>query len=946
MSEQYRVTVVFEGRDQLSAVVRQVSDNMADVSKAGSKFGSVLSDIGKTAAGVVGGLVGFSILAEIRQFAVEATRAFVEFERESVKLAALSREAGQSVGLLAQAFRTVASAAAREFAVSGQEAMQALEALVKAGLSGRDAIAAVGEVIKLAKIEGVDFASASAAVVQVMAQFGLAGHEAARAVDVLVNASRAGIGTAADFANGLANAGATAKAMGMSIEDAATWLVILERRFGNAQEAGTHLNRFLLELTDIAKKLGVSVTDAAGNMRNMNDVILDVIAAVKNSGLSFAELQERLKGVDMRALKALFTFAQMTENVEELREAIGQAGTATETFGAIMETSAGKFQKMQAQVDLMQRRIGEGFSMIATTLGSVFLPIVDFAVGAWTDIISTATGNIVGQLQGQLQAWLAMGKVTEEVAADIIAANIEMGRITVEEGLKIAESLGVTSEKLLELAGVSGEAAEGMEEVGESAEEAAQKIREANSIVETLARQFGVSKDRVVELVNTMFGLNVTYDEHADLVEKLKNAFGLTEEQARQLIQALQEESEKQKQAAEAAREHEEALRKATDALNKGIEALLNFGKVQGPLTGTINSIREALNTLGDNISTNLRGKVEEALRYFEDLNEKFISLETRSRELRAAIDVAGIGISYYNTLTSIGKALIVDETQAIEQKIARLREEIEIAKERERLGLISKDTAKEQIEGLRAQIAELERQKEQLQASVALTDEQVASQTRLKAVQDVLGFTTQQLSLMQTGLQLAMMGAGETGESFMNTIIALTEAQMDGIVTEEEMKTVLQGLGVTFDETGKPVLNLKGFLEKFKQEVIENRDKVNEFRDTLLRLHGTTIHTYHYHHIITVREEGGGGPLPSAVDIMTDEQLAEYQRGTWYVPRTGPAILHEGEMVIPADLAEEIRRGRGRGVVVNITVNGAGMDADQLAEVISRRMVSRLRAL
>ena len=749
MSEQYRVTVVFEGRDQLSAVVRQVSGNMADVSKAGSKLGSVLSDIGKTAAGVVGGLVGFSILAEIRQFAVEATRAFVEFERESVKLAALSREAGQSVGLLAQAFRTVASAAAREFAASGQEAMQALEALVKAGLSGRDAVAAVGEVIKLAKIEGVDFASASAAVVQVMAQFGLKGHEAARAVDVLVNASRAGIGTAADFANGLANAGATARAMGLSIEDAATWLVVLERRFGNAQEAGTHLNRFLLELTDIAKKLGVSVTDAAGNMRNMNDVILDVIAAVKNSGLSFAELQERLKGVDMRALKALFTFAQMTENVEELREAIGQAGTATETFGAIMETSAGKFQKMQAQVDLMQRRIGEGFSMIATTLGSVFLPAVDFAVGAWTDIISTATGNIVGQLQGQLQAWLAMGKVTEEVAADIIAANIEMGRITVEEGLKIAESLGVVSDRLVELA--------------------------------LLAEAAGV--------------------EVPESFRQIAAAASETENQVKALSEAVK------------------GLRSSFDLLGGAISVATNF----------------------------------------------------------------------YDVTLAVSKALYGD---------------------------------------------------------VQLTEEASESRERLAATQQVVNYMMQGFNLIQQALQLQMMGATDASNLLLTAFTGLTDALEDGIVTNEEFIAILNTLGVDAMNVSGSLYNvLKTSLEAVKAAVEGDIDTVNSFIATLNNLNGMTVHTYHIHTIIERRVSEGAGQQNEQAILKTLE-YAEYQRGTWYVPRTGPAILHEGEMVIPADLAEEIRRGRGRGVVVNITVNGAGMDADQLAEVISRKMVSRLRAL
>jgi tape measure domain-containing protein len=41
------------------------------------------------------------------------------------------------------------------------------------------------------------------------------------------------------------------------------------------------------------------------------------------------------------------------------------------------------------------------------------------------------------------------------------------------------------------------------------------------------------------------------------------------------------------------------------------------------------------------------------------------------------------------------------------------------------------------------------------------------------------------------------------------------------------------------------------------------------------------------------------------------------YQAGAWKVPRTGPAFLHQGEMVVPRGPAEAIRRGRGGAVVV-----------------------------
>ena len=46
----------------------------------------------------------------------------------------------------------------------------------------------------------------------------------------------------------------------------------------------------------------------------------------------------------------------------------------------------------------------------------------------------------------------------------------------------------------------------------------------------------------------------------------------------------------------------------------------------------------------------------------------------------------------------------------------------------------------------------------------------------------------------------------------------------------------------------------------------------------------------------------GGGAGVPLSA-------LRQYKNGTPYVPRTGPAIVHEGEMIIPANKAKKVRK-------------------------------------
>jgi len=215
-----------------------------------------------------------------------------------------------------------------------------------------------------------------------------------------------------------------------------------------------------------------------------------------------------------------------------------------------------------------------------------------------------------------------------------------------------------------------------------------------------------------------------------------------------------------------------------------------------------------------------------------------------------------------------------------------------------------------------------------------------------------MLAFTSQLVSLQQTAMQLAMMGANNAANMFMNTSMELTKALEDGVITEEEMKQILEMLGVQFDETGKPVINLRNIMEEFRKKMEETRNKVQDFRSTLESLDGLTVHTYHYHHEITVHEErgGDGGGIPEYW-LEQEEYLHGYQHGAWYIPRNMPAYLHKGEMVLPRRVAEWFRRGgfAPRNIVVNVNIHASAsspQDWDEVARIISRKIVSNLRVM
>ena len=957
----YLVTIVLRAQEEISNAVKKASESLNDLGKTSGKASSVLGELGKIATGVIGGLIGFNILRDVKDWVEDSVKAFARFEAAAVRLASLSAEAGQSIEGLSLAYRVMASSAAYQLAVTGEQAMAALESLVKAGLSGRDAMMALKDAIVLARLEGVDFSTAANNMVQVMAQFGITGDQARRVVDTLVNASRLGIGSANDFAQGLANVGATARAMGMSLEEATSWLVILERRVGSAREAGTMFNRFLLDLYEIAGKLGVPIRDMQGNLRNVNDIMLDVINTIKSSGMSFADMQERLQGVDVRALKALMTFSQMTENIQELNAEILRSGTSWEAYANYLETTAGKIARVEAENDRLMRRFGAQAGVLEE-LKLGFFKVADAVVTSWQGILGAVMGSKFDQYLAYIETHLRiLGDVSEETAAQWLRGWVQAGDITAAEALKIADAVALSGEYIADLVERAVDAGVEVPDAFKGIAEQVKKTREeqeglnkamidyekAASIIKSVASAFHLEGEKVAEIINKMFGLNIAYDKHADEVKKLMDALGLTEDQARQLIIALEQEAQAQESAKDKTKGHAESLEDLAKAMYDAASSVVNYGAVTGPLASNLGRLREAMDKVIEK-GGEIPRALEDAFNYFSRLNEQLTGAERKMRGLGAASEIAGYGISYYNTMLSVNRALIIDELQAIDAEIEKRKEQLEAYQLQAQQSQRERELLAGAINQLKQEIAEWENRKRALLDSISLTSEQIATQERLKAVQDLLSFTTQQLSLMQTALQLAMMGAGDTANAFMSVIMALADAQSDGIVTEEEFKNILQLLGVQFDESGRPVMNFTSILQKFKDEVQANIEKVQGFRSELAKLDGMTVHTYHYHHEITVKEGGGGGfgAAPESRNVGAKPA----QLGEWYA-REGLYYLHRGEMVLPRNVAEWFRNygpvAAQKNIHVNINVNAGGVaDPNVLAEIVSRKLVQRLRAM
>ena len=907
----YLLRVVVEGVDRASSALKNVRRHVVETSKEVEKastsfmeFSSSLRRIGEIAGGVIAGLIGFNILDRVNDLIRDGVRAFAEFEAESIKLASLSREAGQDINLLAQSFRIAASAASRDYAISAEQAMAALQSLIKAGLSGGDAMNALGAAIQMARLESIDFATAGNNLVQVMAQFGLSGSEATRVVDALVNASRLGIGTANDFAQGLANCGATARAMGLGLEDATTWLIILERRFGSAQEAGTHLNRFLLDLYEIAEKLGIPIRDMSGSLRAANEVIKDVISRAKELGGDFEDLRDRLTGVDMRALKTLFTFTQMTERFEELRKEVARQGSTWEAYQHWLETTQGRFAAMSAEVDRMKRRIGESASSIAVYLGNMFLPAVETVFASWRGIVAAAVGDVAGNLESAIEVQMRLGRVTEEQAGAWIMSYVEMGKITEQEALRIAEHLGIMTNEIQELinrvTAAGGQVPSTFQNMADSAQIMGDALTNAINRIQDALTDGIISSQEMENIIRAM----------PSDVQNLAQEFMNLQITIQQNSQALME------------------LKNQIDSINISMmENQLQIMKIRDAAADRMDLVYEEILKLRD-----------EAKSIYENIQAISEERSIRQQEISILQNIISTRERMANVqerITSLQEKLTKahgDERIEIQEKMADLQNEYVLLQQRLAAYEQQYQMMVKILEQYGLEPVALD------QTIEALQNELAARQSYLTILQQQIWNLQQEYEQYQKSIQ-AKQRYGELTVEEQLKIRELESANRDLRIRQMELQQQYKSLQIEVDTAKNRLQEIMNVIRQKISLINENVKAVNRLIEALNKLNGMKI-TYEVTEVRrTIHTREGGAGIP------------EHQHGAWNVRRTHIALIHKGEAILPKWFAEPFRRWIGERAfspqIINVHVNVNTSDISDpttLAEVVGREIARRLR--
>jgi hypothetical protein len=146
---------------------------------------------------------------------------------------------------------------------------------------------------------------------------------------------------------------------------------------------------------------------------------------------------------------------------------------------------------------------------------------------------------------------------------------------------------------------------------------------------------------------------------------------------------------------------------------------------------------------------------------------------------------------------------------------------------------------------------------------------------------------------------------------------------------------------GGFFADLKNGLMNGESLWESFSNAAL---NALNKILDKMLEMAVNSL--------VTSGAGGGGGFLAGLFGSLFGggggAGLPMYEKGTDYVPRTGQAIVHEGEMVVPRRTADKIRFGQATGGnVVNFApvIDARGADPAQIS-MLRAEMQAQAKAM
>ena len=300
-----------------------------------------------------------AITAGLTAFGMSSVKAGMEFDTSMSQVAAtmgktnaeLQQEIGEvdlAWGHFSGNLREYAQEMGKHTAFSATEAADALNYMALAGYDTQKSMQMLPNVLNLAAAGSMDLAAASDMVTDASSALGLTTEETTALVDQMAMASTKSNTSVAQLGEAYLTVGGTAKQLKGGPTELSTALGILADNGIKGAEGGTILRNAITSLTAPTSKaqkeldaLGVSVFDSEGNMRSMNDIMMELDSSMSN-----------LTGEERAAAMSKIFNKRDLKGIEAL---LAGAGDRWNELSGYIDDAQGSAQKMaDTQLDNLQ----------------------------------------------------------------------------------------------------------------------------------------------------------------------------------------------------------------------------------------------------------------------------------------------------------------------------------------------------------------------------------------------------------------------------------------------------------------------------------------------------------------------------------------------------------------------------------------------------------------
>lgn len=386
--------------------------------EAGSMFGNLFNtSAGSLLSKLPAVLAGLGIGKMIGDFVAESVDIGKEFDKSMSQVAATMGTTVDEISNL----RDFAQEMGATTAFSATQAAEALNYMALAGYDAETSMSMLPNVLNLAASGNMELARASDMVTDAQSALGLNIEQTTVMVDQMAKTASTTNTSVSQLGDAILTVGGTAKMMKGGTAELAQVLGLLADNGIKGSEGGTALRNILLSLAsptseaaETLDKLGVSVFDAEGNMRSMEEVMSDL-----NLAMADMTSEERTNAIssifnkrDLKSVEALL--GTNAERWHEVAAAIDDAqGAAAKMADTQLDNLAGDMTLLESATEGLHIKVSD---LLTPSLRG----LAQFA--------SSAISGITGFFEAHQGTFDALAKVlggTLKAALTVVGAAIE-----------------------------------------------------------------------------------------------------------------------------------------------------------------------------------------------------------------------------------------------------------------------------------------------------------------------------------------------------------------------------------------------------------------------------------------------------------------------------------------------------------------------------------------